>query len=111
MDDVVAVIVTDGKRGEVGFLSWGRVFDPVDPTELANAIRAAVRRFGLNDVTDVRVCGRLGDASDFEYFFEGLLSFAAKMAQQPVRDDDLRMKSRDPEAFTRSIYGIGRRVT
>jgi hypothetical protein len=77
------------KRGEVGLLSWGRLFDPVDPSQLIARLREVLPLMGLKDVLEISVCHDLGELCDYRYFYEG--SFNSLLSR---RKDNLLMKSR-----------------
>lgn len=49
MDNVVAIKVRDAKRGWVGLITWGRLWDPVDETELLRAVVRHLSGFGITD--------------------------------------------------------------
>jgi hypothetical protein len=76
MDDVVAVAVRHGKSEVVHFLTWGRIFDVVDPTEVENLVEKFAPAYGLTKIKSVRVLQSLQGASSSPYFYEGILHFA-----------------------------------
>jgi hypothetical protein len=77
MEDVVAVRVTFVGGGVRFFMTWGRLFDPVDPAQLCATIRQQVSaRSAGGEVDDVSVCETLQEAREAPYFYEGLLHFA-----------------------------------
>jgi hypothetical protein len=75
MEDIVGLIVTDGQRGKVGLMTWGRVFDAIDEEPLIAAVKPHLAGFGLNSVKSVDLCTSLQAISTAEYFYEGLLYF------------------------------------
>ena len=78
MDDIIAVEVKDGKRGNAAFLTWGRVFDRIDPDIIENKIAAAAPRFGLHNIKSVQVCWSLQEVARYPYFYEALVAFSWK---------------------------------
>ncbi len=110
MEDVVAVRFRDAKRGEECILTWGRVFDAVDPSELIAALTRILPTAGYRDVTDLRVCDTLREARDFQYFYEALIHWAALVATEPIHDEQWRLAMRDDDAVRRSIYRLGDKV-
>lgn len=78
MDDVVAVAVSRPKGGVVYFLTWGRIFDVVDPTSLESLVEEYAHVYGITQVSSVRVCPSLQAAADAPYFYEGVIHFAHK---------------------------------
>lgn len=107
MEHVAAVKVKDRLRGKHAFLTWGRIYDPVDPAELIAAFRRILPTMGFSHVKRISVCYDLGDVRKYRYFFEGLLRFAAKMAVEPYRDEGWLRAHRDDEVLRRSIFLIG----
>jgi hypothetical protein len=78
VEDIVAIKATDSRGKRHFFVTWGRVFDSVDPQPLLNAIRPALPRFGLSTIRRLEVCSTLQEASEQPYFFEALLAFSQK---------------------------------
>ena len=80
MDDVVAVCcdlkMGDGSSRRRWYLTWGRTFEPVDPTQLIECVRAFVLANWQVAEADVRVCESLAAARDAKYFYDGLIYFA-----------------------------------
>ena len=76
MEDLVAIRVTD----EVGklhyFMTWGRVFGPIDQAPLLQAVGSHLAVFGLKNFREIALCDTLRDASDQPYFFEALFDFS-----------------------------------
>ncbi len=76
MEDVVAVRVRLRGGGSRYFLTWGRLFDPVDPTQLEDAVREHLDKFDLGGKpVSVKVCSTLQEAAAQPYFFEALWWF------------------------------------
>jgi hypothetical protein len=76
MDDVIGVRVRDAKRGWVGFVTYGRLWDRVDPANELAAISAHFSTFGIKEPVDVRLCDSLQELASAKYFYEALLTFA-----------------------------------
>lgn len=72
MDDVVAVKVKDSKDAMHFFLTWGRVFDRVDPKSLEAIVAKHASKFGIKEVKTATVCDSLMEASKAQYFYESL---------------------------------------
>jgi len=81
MEDVVAIKITDRKKGQVAFLTWGRVFDRTDPKPLEKAVANGVKHFGFVNVISIAVCDSLQEVRACEYFFEGLIA----ISWRPIR--------------------------
>jgi len=76
MEEVVAIKVVDAKRATHFFLTWGRVFEPVKPKLLLNAVRGGLRQFGIRGIRRIRVCDTLQAAAGQPYFYEALIAFS-----------------------------------
>ncbi len=72
MDDIVAVKVRDSKVGVRYFITWGRIFDRVDPKSLESVIAKHVSNYGIANLKAVTVCDSLQEASRARYFHEAL---------------------------------------
>jgi len=79
LEDIIAIKISDKKRGKAAFLTWGRVFDPTDPEPLKVAVAcAAAKRFGFHDIISIEICESLQDAAGHKYFFEALFALGYK---------------------------------
>jgi hypothetical protein len=76
MDDVVAVKVKDAKGQAHYFITWGRIFDRVDPKGLESLVAKHAPKYGIKSVRSVTVCDSLQLASKARYFYEALLRFS-----------------------------------
>jgi hypothetical protein len=108
MEDVVALIVRDSKRGERAFLSWGRLHDSVDDSALIEQILRVLPLWGFHNVVGLEIQPELGAVRDFSMFFEGLLSFAARMSREDFRKS-LNALASDDAVFQKSLYLLGPR--
>lgn len=71
MDNIVAVAVKIADGNRRFFLTWGRVFDPVDPTELEKIVLAFSGEYALGGKPiAAEVAYSLQDAAGEPYFFE-----------------------------------------
>jgi hypothetical protein len=76
VEDVVAVRVRLKRGGSRYFLTWGRLFGPVDPAQLETVVMDQLGKFDLGgDPVSVEVCSTLQEASSQPYFFEALWWF------------------------------------
>ncbi len=78
MEDLVAVKVTDEEGKPHYFITWGRIFDAVDPEPLLQAITPHLSSFGLKNFTGISLCRSLREASNQPYFYEALWKFGQK---------------------------------
>src|SRR3954463_7213484 len=78
MDDVVCVKVKQKGKRLIYLLTWGRVFDPVDPSTLLKAIEEGLISFGLKSIPPPELCASLSEGAKEKYFYEGLIAFARK---------------------------------
>jgi hypothetical protein len=70
MEEIVAVKVRDSRGRKHYFLTWGRVFDPVDPKPLISVIRGHLHTFGIGKSLSIDVCDSLQEAVNERYFYE-----------------------------------------
>ena len=85
MDTVVAVRATRRSHSEVYFLTWGRIYDPVDTAKIESAVTDyAMRSTDLkDDVKHVAVCSSSLEAASAPYFFESF--FEMCQARRPEK--------------------------
>lgn len=76
MEDVVGIKAKDRSGNIVAFMTWGRLFDPVEDDGLLKAVENQSGSFAGGPMIDFSICRSLLDVADHQYFFEGLLHFA-----------------------------------
>ncbi len=75
MDDYVAVCVQLKRNGRRYFLTFGRLFDAVDGTELEALVLKHSKSFALGgEPIKAEVCYSLADADNSPYFYECLMA-------------------------------------
>jgi hypothetical protein len=93
MDDVIAVAVRLRDRSTVYFLTWGRTFDPVDGTRIAEVVLQHASTYALeSEVAKAEVCYSLNDAAHAPYFHEALLCLGAPPQLRDATVDPLRLR-------------------
>lgn len=76
MEDIVALKVTLTNGEARYFMTWGRVFDPVDPAPLQDAVWNQLHRFQIpTSPKSIAVCDSLQEAAGERYFYEALVKF------------------------------------
>lgn len=110
MEDVVGIRVVDEVRGEVGYVCWGRLHDPVDPTRLLERIRTLLPDMGFKNVVDVAICEELGELHDFKYFYETLIEFSSEYKKKMKDRSWMRKLESSDAALRKTLYLLpGRR--
>jgi hypothetical protein len=108
MDDIVAVAVelADGRCRY--FLTWGRIFDNVDGSELAAVVLQNAGKYELDgDPLRARICDSLQEAARERYFYESLFEMARKPI--PLRGEFEAWRKAAAEELTagRSLWFLG----
>ena len=111
MEDIVAIKATDSRGKHHFFLTWDRVFDPVDAQALLSAVRPVLSRFGLSTIRRLEVCSTLQEASEQPYFFEALLAFSRKRVPSAKARRAWNAARRKQIATGKDIYYLGTPVT
>lgn len=79
MDDLVAVRVTLESGVHRYFVTWGRIQDAVDPTELERIVLDRCSGFSLGGTAvAAELCDSLQAAKGERYFFEALFEFGQR---------------------------------
>lgn len=107
MDDVVGVIAEDSVRGRVGFVTYGRLWDPVDPAELLANISAHLPECGIENVVSLSLCDTLSELREAPYFFESLISFSWRPIPFGPNYEQWRESTRREVELGRHIYCVG----
>jgi hypothetical protein len=110
MDDVIAIRVIEENGGSVAFLTWGRLFDPVDPSEILEAAEKSLSTFGIREYTKLKVCDNLGEVAGERYFYEGLIELASQLRDARRHGyKSWRKKMAKRVKAGRGLYFLGRR--
>ena len=106
MEDVIGLRVRS-PDGEVnGFITWGRVFDAVDPAKQIKALRKMLPLYKIDPNSEIELCYSLSDLSAFPYFYEALIQFAAEFPK--TRSEKWMAMRRAKIKVGREIYFLGR---
>lgn len=104
MEDIVAIRVLDRSGRWRGYITWGRILDPVDTTW----VEEIIRRQCVSDPQEIRVCESLSEVSKFKYFFEAIFSFANR--GRPFGPEYKKWRSQreaEIEQGTAALYNLG----
>jgi hypothetical protein len=107
MEDVVGLKVRDAKRGWVGFVTWGRLWDAVDEDAVAEAVKPHLAGFGISEPQEILVCTSLAEIQSGQYFYEALLSFSWNAPAFGPRYEEWRNEKRAAVREGRELYFIG----
>jgi len=110
MEDVIGIVVTNDLGVERALVAWGRAHDAVDEEPLlAQLGRVLPTMINLGKVVDVRICRELGEISDYEYFYEALITFASRFEKAEGNRKFLKRLAKDDRVFRKSLYLLGKR--
>jgi hypothetical protein len=90
------------------WLTWGRLFDPVDPEPMIAAVCPHLRWSDKQgEVVEIAVCASLQEASAQPYFYEGL--FWLGQTHVPCGDgyEDWKRTTRERLADGRELFYLG----
>lgn len=108
VDDIVALKATLLTGQELYFLTWGRLFDPVDAEPLIEVVRPHVMRMARDPIRDIRLCESLQEAAGTPFFFEAFF----KICQERIpfgRDHPAWAKAKADELREgKGIHFLGR---
>ncbi len=81
MEDIVAIKVTSSREAGA-FLTWGRIFDTIHPSELLEIIEKNLNRYAFDREASVNLylCDTLQEVSHFPYFYEAFF----KLTQEKI---------------------------
>lgn len=102
MEYIVAIKFkrSDGKIG--AYLTWGRIFDSLEDTELLEIVKNKFKNL------EPRLCRTLQEVSQFPYFYEGLWTFSQEY--RPMEGEEaLKWKKKKAEEMKRGsdFYLLG----
>ena len=78
MEDIVAVEVIKLDNKKLYFLTWGRVFDPVDEQQLLRSLEANLKKYGIVQYKKITLCPSLQKAVKAKYFYENFFLMSQK---------------------------------
>ncbi len=109
MHHLVAVEATTDTGKLTYFVTRGRIFDSVDPTDLEQVVLRWAGKFKTpGKVISCRVCWSLGEAAHAPYFYEALFDFASDPPQ--FGDEYASWRSRTAEEMEgqgKWIFSVG----
>ena len=80
MEHIVGIKIRDKIIGTVGFITWGRIFHPVDSEELLTIVTQHAPKFGISHILSIELCDTLQEVAKFPYFYEALFEFSHSFA-------------------------------
>jgi len=107
MEDVVAIEATFTDGSKLYCMTWGRVFDPVDPTELLAVVQPLIVQ-PEDDLAKLRVCETLQEASSAPYFFEALIFFGQRSIPFGPGYAEWEYRMRAAVKSGKQVYRLGR---
>jgi hypothetical protein len=108
LEDVVGIKVSDKKNGSFGFMTWGRLWSPVDGEELIAAIRPFVTLYhGVKEPVAFALCGTLQEIRSAPYFYEAIIDFGRQRIPEGDRYKKWQKKMRKEVADGRHLYFVG----
>lgn len=111
MEDVVAVEVVTDTGAACYFVTWGRIQDGVDGTDLESIVleRAAKGWATPGRPVSARLCLSLREARDAPCFYEALVDFASRSRYESVEEGDAERRTRLDRAMRsgRELYYLG----
>jgi hypothetical protein len=107
MEDVVAIEATVADGSKLYCMTWGRVFDPVDPTELLDVVYPLMVK-PEDEPASLRVCDSLQEASGAPYFFEALIFFGQRHIPVGPGYSEWEYRMRIAVKSGKQVYRLGR---
>ncbi len=108
MEDVVAIEARLRSGERRYFLTWGRLFDAVDPEPLIESARMHMSEAALGgEIESVRLCGSLQEARDAPYFFEALVWFGQHSIPHGEGYQAWQARMRSELAEGKQLYFLG----
>jgi hypothetical protein len=95
VEDIVAVELKTPSGVPHCVMTFGRIQEAVDPTDVESIVLEHASRIGLSEATSAEVCWSLRDARDAPYFYEALVDFAASLAAREHQDYEERRERTD----------------
>ncbi|MBV8082405.1 MAG: hypothetical protein JO293_05875 [Candidatus Eremiobacteraeota bacterium] len=108
MEDIVAIKAVDKDGKAVAFMTWGRLFDRIDDTELLQSVRAT--RFVGHPMKRFALCDSLGQVAKHRYFYEALAYFASEKIPFGQRYRSWQARKRRALEAGREIWFLGRKI-
>ncbi len=108
MEDIVAIKIIDDSENAHYFITWGRIFDAVDPESLLQAVAMHLSKFGIKTFNSIELCSSLQEAANQTYFYEALFSFSQRKIRFGKNYESWRKKRKKKIRSGREIYYLGR---
>lgn len=78
MNDIIALKAKSKANKLYYFLTWGRIFDSIDESEIIKALQSNLSKFGIKNASSIKVCASLKDALNAKYFYENYFLMCQK---------------------------------
>ncbi|MBP6869902.1 hypothetical protein KBC04_03405 [Candidatus Babeliales bacterium] len=75
MEDIVGIKFIDREEGQGAVITWGRLFHPVDDSELLVLVQKKLFHYGVKNIESIELCYALFEISNQPYFYECLSYF------------------------------------
>lgn len=109
MDDLIALRATLRSERSAYFLTWGRLYDPVDAAPLLRVIAPHVARMvGKRDeILELEVCDRLSEAMSAPYFFEAFFHMCQNRIPYGANYEEWAVLTRQNVEAGKDLYFLG----
>lgn len=107
MEHIVGIKGKDTILGQAGFITWGRIFHPVDPQPLLDAVMKHIATFGLRNIESLELCDSLQEVAAFPYFYEALFEFSQNIIPGGKEYTSWKTKKKKEMQCGREIYFLG----
>jgi hypothetical protein len=107
MEDVVGIRVRDKRCGWVGFVTWGRLWDPVDDKKLLEVVGQHLATCAIEEPEGIALCNSLRDIQSAEYFYEALIAIASRPIPFGDKYDTWKKRMRSELQKGRESYFVG----
>lgn len=109
MEDIIALkVTTEDDRNGLYFLTWGRIFDRIDDTEIIEVLSQNLNRYGIYSYLNIELCDSLVQASRERYFYEHFFSMCQKKIEFGTEYEKWREAKKKDLLKGKEIYFLGR---
>lgn len=88
MENIVAIRIMDKEEGETGVLTFGRIFDTINPDHLLDIVRLNCPKFGVRNLQSMELCLTIQEVSHMRYFYESYANLLREYVKRPTHSID-----------------------
>ena len=107
MEDIISIKVVINGSQKKFFLTWGRIFSPLDEEYIIEIMKKYLPNFGIRYYKEISICESLQECSSERYFFENLFIMSQEKIPFGVKYKQWKISMAKKMKQGKEIYFLG----